>query len=160
MGLLLSLVAFQLLIVILPLGIVYGWIRNTKGFNKKYLYIAIQIDIAINTACKELLNDIFIIQRIHEFGSPYETVSYVLGKNKELNNLTGIGKFIAKGLDYLDPYHVEKAIGLNVPNIKLGFWTSAFRFSIALLIVFVLMMILALTIIGLYLGISYLINLI
>lgn len=160
MGLLLSLVAFQLLIVILPLGIVYGWIRNTKGFNKKYLYIAIQIDIAINTSCKELLNDIFIIQRIHEFGSPYETVSYVLGKNKELNNLTGIGKFIVKGLDYLDPYHVEKAIGLNVPNIKLGFWTSAFRFSIALLIVFVLMMILALTIIGLYLGISYLINLI
>jgi hypothetical protein len=160
MGFLLSLIAFELLIVVVPLGLLYGWITNANESNKKYLYIAIQIDIAINTSCKELLNDIFIIQRIHEFGSPYETVSYVLGKNKEFNNLTWLGKLIVIGLHAIDPFHVEKAIGLNVPNIKLGFWTSAFMFSIALLIVFVLMMILALTIIGLYLGISYLINLI
>lgn len=160
MGFLLSLIAFELLIVVVPLGIVYGWIRNATGFNKKYLYIAIQIDIAINTSCKELLNDIFIIQRIHEFGNPYETVSYVLGKNKELNNLTGIGKFIVKGLHFIDPFHVEKAIGLEVPNVKLGFWTGLIRFTIALLIVFGLMMLLSLIFIGLYLGMSYLINLI
>jgi len=160
MGFLLSLIAFELLIVVVPLGLLYGWITNANESNKKYLYIAIQIDIAINTSCKELLNDIFIIQRIHEFGSPYETVSYVLGKNKELNNLTGIGKFIVKGLHFIDPFHVEKAIRLEVPNVKLGFWTALIRFAVALLIVFGLMMLLALIFIGLYLGMSYLINLI
>lgn len=160
MGFLLSLIAFELLIVVVPLGLLYGWITNANESNKKYLYIAIQIDIAINTSCKELLNDIFITQRIHEFGSPYETVSYVLGKNKELNNLTGIGKFIVKGLHFIDPFHVEKAIRLEVPNVKLGFWTALIRFAVALLIVFGLMMLLALIFIGLYLGMSYLINLI
>lgn len=160
MGFLLSLLAFQIRNVLSPLGIVYGWIRNARDSNKKYLYIAIQTDIAINTSCKELLNDIFIIQRIHEFGSPYETVSYVLGKNKEINNLTWLGKVVVKGLHLLDPFHVEKAIGLKVPNIKLGFWIGLFRFIVALLIVFILIGMLALVFIGLYLGISYLINLI
>ncbi len=78
MGFLLSLIAFQLKNILSPLGIVYGWIKNAKDSNNKYLLIAIQQDIAINVYCKELLNDIFIIQRIHEFGSTYETVYYVL----------------------------------------------------------------------------------
>lgn len=160
MGFLLSLLAFQIRNIISPLGIVYGWIRNAKDSNKKYLYIAIQTDIAINTSCKELLNDIFIIQRIHEFGSPYETVSYVLGMNAEINNLTKIGWFVVLGLDYIDPYHVQKAIGKEVPNIVLGFWKTVRRFAVVLLVVFTLMAILALTIIGLVLGISYLIKLI
>jgi hypothetical protein len=97
MGFLLSLIAFQIRNVLSPLGIVYGWIRNARDSNKKYLYIAIQTDIAINTSCKELLNDIFIVQRIHEFGSPYETVSYVLGMNKEIGNLTKVGWFVLFG---------------------------------------------------------------
>ena len=160
MGFILSLIAFQLLIVVLPLGIVYGWIRDARDSNKKYLYIAIQIDIAINTSCKELLNDIFIIQRIHEFGSPYETVSYVLGMNKEIKNLTKIGWFVVIGLDYIDPFHVEKAIGKEVPDIKLGFWKTLRRFIVVIAAVFILMAILALVLIGIFLGISYLINLI
>lgn len=160
MGFLLSLIAFQLKNILSPLGIVYGWIKNAKDSNNKYLLIAIQQDIAINVYCKELLNDIFIIQRIHEFGSPYETVSYVLGKNKEINNLTKVGWLIVKGLHFIDPFHVEKAIGKEVPNIKLGFWNIVFRFSITLLILIILMGIVTLIFIGLYLGISYLINLI
>lgn len=160
MGFLLSLIAFQIRNVLSPLGIVYGWIRDAKQSNKKYLYIAIQADIAVNTSCKELLNDILIIQRIHEFGSPYETVSYVLGMNKEVNNLTVIGKGLVKGLDYIDPYHVEKAIGKKVPNIKLGFWKTVRRFIVVLTVLFGLLTLLALLFVGIFLGVSYLINLI
>jgi len=160
MGFILSLIAFQLLIVVLPLGIVYGWIRDARDSNKKYLYIAIQADIAVNTSCKELLNDILITQRIHEFVSPYETVSYVLGMNKEVNNLTKVGWFLVKGLDYIDPHHVEKAIGKEVPIIVLGFWKTVRRFIVVLSVVFGLMILLALLFVGIFLGVSYLINLI
>lgn len=160
MGFLLSLIAFQIRNVLSPLGIVYGWIRDAKQSNKKYLYIAIQADIAVNTSCKELLNDILIIQRIHEFGSPYETVSYVLGMNKEVNNLTKVGWFLVKGLDYIDPHHVEKAIGKEVPIIVLGFWKTVRRFIVVLSVVFGLMILLALLFVGIFLGVSYLINLI
>lgn len=160
MGFLLSLLAFQIRNVLSPLGIVYGWIRDAKQSNKKYLYIAIQADIAVNTSCKELLNDILIIQRIHEFGSPYETVSYVLGMNKEVNNLTKVGWFLVKGLDYIDPHHVEKAIGKEVPIIVLGFWKTVRRFIVVLSVVFGLMILLALLFVGIFLGVSYLINLI
>ncbi len=80
--------------------------------------------------------------------------------NKEIGNLTKVGWFVVVGLDYIDPFHVEKAIGKEVPNIVLGFWNIVFRFSITLLILIILMGIVTLIFIGLYLGISYLINLI
>ena len=49
----------------------------------------------------------------YEFGNPDETISSVLGRNKLKNNLTYIGKTLAKILNLIEKDHVEKAIELT-----------------------------------------------
>ena len=63
-----------------------------------------------NVACQALLNVTLIKKGGIKFGNPDETVSGVLGKNKEWETLTGIGKFIAGVLNKIEKNHVEKAI--------------------------------------------------
>lgn len=134
MGILLTIIAIIISAVLVPIGMLYGFIKHLLGINRKALNIALWIDIGGNVLCAELFNDLFIINTyINPFGSPYQTISEVLGIHNQLLNLTKAGKELVNVLHYLDPYHVEKVIGLSVPNIILTKKQLLFRFAVVLL---------------------------
>lgn len=54
----------------------------------------------------------------------------ILSILNQLLNMTKLGQVLVNLLHYLDPYHVEKAIGMSVPNVRLGKWEQVKRFLI------------------------------
>lgn len=130
MGIFFSILARIISAVLIPIGIIYGLIKNLLGINKKSLNIALHFDIGGNVFCAELFNDLLIINQQHLFGSPYQTISEVLGIHNQLLNLTKTGQGLVNLLHYLDPYHVEKAIGMDVPIVHLSKWEQFKRFAI------------------------------
>jgi len=130
MGIFLTILALAISAIAAPIGMFYGLIKNLFGISRKSLNIALLIDIGGNVFCAEFFNDIFIKADVHTFGSPYQTISEVLGINHQLLNLTKAGQFLVDVLHYLDPYHVEKAIGLTVPVVYLSTWEQVKRFLI------------------------------
>lgn len=61
-----------------------------------------------------------------------------------------LGQVLVNLLHYLDPYHVEKAIGLTVPVVHLSTWEQFKRFSIvvgAILLIPTLIVFIAISII-------------
>lgn len=150
MGILLTIIAIIISSILVPIGIIYGIIKHLLGINKKALNVALWIDIGGNVFCAEFFNDIFIKANVHTFGSPYQTISEVLGINNQLLNLTKVGQFLVDVLHYLDPYHVEKSIGLTVPVVYLSTWEQFKRFSIvvgAILLILTLIVFIAISII-------------
>ena len=144
MGIFLTIIALIISAVLIPIGIIYGLIKNLLGINHKSLNIALLLDIGGNVFCAELFNDLLIVNQQHLFGSPYQTISEVLGINNQLLNMTKTGQGLVNLLHYLDPYHVEKAIGMNVPFVYLSNWEQFKRFAI---VVGVILTIIALPII-------------
>lgn len=67
--------------------------------------MAIAIDKYGNIACPELFQFFLITkQSIYNFGNSSDTVSYVIGVNKDNNTLTKFGNFISKILiKFKDP---------------------------------------------------------
>lgn len=120
MGILIFIVAAILAIILLPIGFIWGtiesfWRRGFKsGFKRisEYFFdIALSIDQLGNVACRELFNDALIVNRsVHRFGNPDETISSVLGKNKQDNTLTVAGKVLDYVLDKLDKNHSINSI--------------------------------------------------
>lgn len=79
----------------------------------KYLFkIAYSIDQLGNVVCSELFNITLIKYKkdSYKFGNPDETISSVLGKNKQRNTLTKTGKLLSRFLNFLDKNHVIKSI--------------------------------------------------
>jgi len=144
MGIFLTILALAISAIAAPIGMLYGLIKNLFGISRKSLNIALLIDIGGNVFCAEFFNDIFIKADVHTFGSPYQTISEVLGINNQLLNMTKLGQVLVNLLHYLDPYHVEKAIGLTVPVVYLSTWEQFKRFAI---VVGVILTIIALPII-------------
>lgn len=130
MGIFLTILAIIISAILVPIGIAYGLIKNLLGINDKSLNIALLIDIGGNVFCAELFNDVLIKSKQQLFGSPYQTISEVLGVNNQLMNLTQTGQALVDFLHYLDPYHVEKVIGMKVPIIHLSKREQFKRFSI------------------------------
>lgn len=150
MGILLTIIAIIISSILVPIGIIYGIIKHLLGINKKALNVALWIDIGGNVFCAEFFNDIFIKANVHTFGSPYQTISEVLGINNQLLNLTKVGQFLVDVLHYLDPYHVEKSIRMDVPIVSLSGWEQFKRFSIvvgAILLILTLIVFIAISII-------------
>ena len=54
----------------------------------------------------------------------------ILSILNQLLNMTKLGQVLVNLLHYLDPYHVEKAIGLTVPVVYLSTWEQVKRFLI------------------------------
>ncbi len=111
MGIILTFIAYFLLALLAPLGIIWMLIRVTtwKKFNDYFYHIAFSIDQTGNVFCQYLFNDFLIKKGGYQFGNPDETVSYILGRNKALNALTWFGKFICWILDKIQKNHVENA---------------------------------------------------
>lgn len=111
----LILIAIPLYIVFGTIGLIYGVCRNLFGLFDKLNVQAYQIDLMGNVIATELFNDLLITKSSnYKFGNPLETISFVLGKNKQNNTLRFFGKYLVEILNNLDPFHVEKAMGLDV----------------------------------------------
>jgi len=124
-GILLFFVAIFLAFIIMPVGFVYGIVKNILLFKGKTLIlvingifyaIAYSIDQLGNVVCKFLFNDTMIKKEGYKFGDPDKTISYVLGINKQNNTLTGFGGLIVALLHLIDPDHVEKAVQHDQKN--------------------------------------------
>ena len=114
-GILLFIVSIILIVTTGLLGFVYGLLqqlftKGIKGLGRYSLNIAISIDQLGNVLMQHLLNLLWIKKGGYLFGNRDETISSVLGKNKQLNTLTGFGKAIDKVLDALDPNHSLNSI--------------------------------------------------
>ena len=122
LSLVLVIVASVLFIILLPIAIVWGivasfWRRQFKNGTKEvsnWFYAwAISIDQLGNVVCTELFNDALIIHTEIPFGNPDETISSVLGKNKNANTLSKIGKGLDWILNKLDPNHSINSIEID-----------------------------------------------
>lgn len=112
MGILLTILATTLSLLLAPFVLVYSLFRYTtlKSFNQHWFKIAVSIDQFANVWCKHALNDFCIKRRGYMFGQEDETMSSVFGKNKDRGTLTYLGRRISRRLNKLEGSHVEKAI--------------------------------------------------
>lgn len=70
----------------------------------------ISLSQTLNCAYAEFFNYALLKKKgPNLFGDPNETTSYVLGRNRKIENLTLVGLGLAKLLNWLDPNHVEDA---------------------------------------------------
>jgi hypothetical protein len=114
-GLILFITALLLTLILYPIGFTYSVILTLfkSGFKAldRYLFnCAIATDQHANTYLAKLFNDIMIKPNGHKFGNPDETISSVLGKNLQKNNLSFIGKCLNFILDQIDSNHSIKSI--------------------------------------------------
>lgn len=133
-GLSLFVTAKILQLILYPIGVTYSFITQIFRFGwlsfDKYLFkCALIDDIHGNTYLAKLFNDT-LIKKIrvdgnyvypYKFGNPRETISSVLGKNKERGTLTKLGIMLDYILHIFDENHSEKSveeITINFPNKK------------------------------------------
>lgn len=114
-GLLLLLISIILLFTTGMFGFIFGlfyqlFTKGLKGVGEYALKIAISIDQLGNVIMQHLFNLVWIKKGGYKFGNRDETISSVLGKNKQLDMLTGFGKAIDKLLDAIDPGHSLNSI--------------------------------------------------
>ncbi|NND78811.1 MAG: hypothetical protein HKP42_08470 [Maribacter sp.] len=114
-GLLLFFISIVLMIFTGPLGLIYGFFHSlfTKGFTgmgEFLLKIAISVDQLGNVIMQHLLNLLWVKKGGYLFGNRDETISSALGKNKQMNTLTGFGKLIDNILDIIDANHSLNSI--------------------------------------------------
>lgn len=152
MGLFLALIAAQLFFVIAPFGMIWGAAKNMMGVSEKMMGIALALDMAGNLICGEFFNDLMLKKKLHPFGLPNETISAVVGYGAIANDLTKLGLLLAAMLNYVDPYHIEKAIGLPVPEVRLHWLQRVWRFAVVLTVVFGFSLVLAVCMFGIVIG--------
>ncbi len=112
---LLLIIAVLLFVPIATAGFVYAILKHAiKGiftFLGEYFWLAaLSLDQSGNAICSHLFNDVLLKEDPGKlFGNPDETVSHVLGVNKEAGTLNFVGKGLSWILNKIDHYHVEKA---------------------------------------------------
>ncbi len=122
MGLLLFFISLVLMLITGPLGFIYGifyalFTQGFSGIGEFLLKIAISVDQLGNVIMQHLLNLLWVKKEGYKFGNRDETISSVLGKNKQNNTLTVFGKSIDKILDFIDADHSLNSIDYYIePN--------------------------------------------
>lgn len=119
MGFLLYIISVILGILLIPVGIIYGFFRNfyhthigyaIKKTNAKFLKMAVGLDIFGNVYGEELLNTLLIKREAtYKFGEFGTTVSAILGASQYFGTLTPLGKAIANTLNKLQKDHCLNA---------------------------------------------------
>jgi len=111
MGFLLFIISILLTALFLPLGILFALFSKRTKIGRYFLRLAIIVDILANSAMGTVFNKWLTKgETAYPFGQFPNTISYALGKNKELGTLTKLGDFITRLLNYLDNNHVEDAV--------------------------------------------------
>jgi len=90
----------------------FKWRTGIKKLNKYFKLCAISQDQNGNTRYALVLNWSMLKKgtTFMQFGNMDDTVSYCLGVNYYLDNLTKFGHFTVVVLGMIDPYHIEKAL--------------------------------------------------
>jgi hypothetical protein len=119
----LLLVAISLALVLAPLGLCctilfcvfrLSWHRAITYLANLALSSALSIDLMGNVVCADLFNTYLIrAGAVHRFGRHDQTISAVLGWNRQLNTLTDLGRATANLLNWIDPNHVENAVAAD-----------------------------------------------
>ena len=125
-SLILLIVALALALVLLPRGLLRTigeiWFRvffpSGNSASKKGLWylgrifrsVAIWIDQIGNSVCRDLFNRCLITSAGYKFGKVQETISSVLGKNRETWTLTLVGRAVVGVLDWIDKDHCRESI--------------------------------------------------
>lgn len=119
MGVLLFIVAVILVSALFIVGVLtevifsivtLRWKKGLKEANNFFLRMAVSLDMFGNVVNARFLQLTMTKKPIYLFGEYGETVSFVLGMNAKVNNLTWFGRFIVWVLDKLDKDHCKKAI--------------------------------------------------
>ena len=119
MGIVLFIVSVIFLVLLVPIGIIWGIVEAfwNRGFKKGvsridelFLNMALAIDVFGNTSSRELFNDVLIKEHGYKFGRPGETISSVLGKNYRDRTLTKAGMVLRNILHFIDPNHSINSI--------------------------------------------------
>lgn len=87
-------------------------IRIVRGLKLSDLLLNVAYidDVLINVSWGDVFNLIFRkMKRGYPYGNPNDSISRVLGKNKQLFTLTQFEEWVAKQLNKIDRDHVEKA---------------------------------------------------
>ena len=106
----LFIIALLLFAFLAIIGFVYAVVKNFfAGLSQYFWLCALSLDQTGNTFCQHLFNDLLRKPSGHKFGNPDETVSYVLGINKQNKTLYFLGRCIAAIINFIDKNHVEKA---------------------------------------------------
>jgi len=99
-----------LIIILLPF--LYG-VASSLLFKRFKAFISacgVAVSQSINSFYAEFFNHALLkVKGVYLFGDPNETTSYVIGKNKLIDNLTLLGKGLSWILNKLDANHVEDA---------------------------------------------------
>ena len=118
---LLLLIAFVLLIILLPIVILYMFLKYLLTGKKRMITVwacktARSIDVFANVEASELFNDTLIKSGGYKFGNRQETISSVLGKNQMTDTLTKVGKGLRIILDWIEPGHCLLSINDDLTN--------------------------------------------
>jgi|19_taG_2_1085344.scaffolds.fasta_scaffold00221_13 hypothetical protein len=108
MGFILFFISYIASVIFAPLGLIYALF--CKGRNEYFGKVALSIDQLDNVIMSKLFNKILIKKGGYLFGNEDQTISYCIGKNKELKKLTKFGYFWSRFLNKLDANHVEDAV--------------------------------------------------
>ena len=112
-GFLLLNIAIILSLVIIPIGFTIECLCNLFHLNKYLFKVALSLDQLGNVVCARLLTFTVINKHGYPFGNEDESISSVLGKNKESGTLTRTGKLLSNLLNKIESNHVEKAVEVN-----------------------------------------------
>lgn len=118
MGILLHIIAYLLLLILAPIGVVYSlfrlWFKANfrlwwKRLNEYFTAIAIMIDILGNVLAQDLFDDILIKKEGYKFGNNKETISKVLGMNEIKGTLKPVGQWLVNVLNRIEENHCINA---------------------------------------------------
>jgi len=115
-ALLITIPLTALALIITPLSYVINF-RFKAGLNELGIFfrrLAISVDQFGNAATATLLNFFLIKKHGVKFGNEDDTVSYILGLNKNWNSLSRLGRFTVLVLHFIEKNHVEKAVKLKI----------------------------------------------
>lgn len=100
-----------MLYTLLRLPIAFSFRALLERWNHYFFVLAVSIDQFGNVVMQDLFHDLLLTKKAqHFFGDEDETISSVLGRNKEMQTLSKMGLLLANFLDWLDPNHVLNSI--------------------------------------------------
>lgn len=112
LNLFLILLALVLLIILYPISIPFFLISRLRKQNKTRNYfrkIAFSIDCIGNVMLADMFNILLLKDvKYYPFGN-LEPPSKVLGNNKQIENLTILGLYLSKTIDFFDENHIDKS---------------------------------------------------
>ena len=108
--LILAILAYGLGLLFFPLGLGYALLTFRVSKSKYLFNLAFARDKLGNAELGVITNDILKKKGGVSFGNYDQTISYSIGRNKQLNTLTMLGRGVANVLDFFDKDHCIKAV--------------------------------------------------